>query len=184
MPTKLEQAQQYARDGQVRKAVDALWEVPLSDASSPDEVRALLDLAQTLHDRTDGRLKSDCEFQMHRAQEVLDGSKGAPEMQAPDPLLLARRAFELGLAWLEIESATDLVAGPQLAGLASGTPVPCQLDAIEAEGWKLENVQQLFIPTAVQSSPLRGAEFVMGGQPIDGQRSYVYVFRRAERGVV
>jgi hypothetical protein len=74
MSDRLKQAQEYLRAGQDKKAVGALWEVPLTDSSSAEEAHALLDLATALRDRTEGSLRSDCEFQIRRARQALEVS--------------------------------------------------------------------------------------------------------------
>ena len=54
------------------------------------------------------------------------------------------------------------------------------IDAVEAEGWRLEHVASMFRPTRVQTSVLRGAEVFMGGDVVDGEETYLYLFRRAD----
>jgi hypothetical protein len=71
MSSKLEQAQEYCRTGQDKKAVGALWEVPLTEDSSIADAQALLELATVLRDRNEGSLRRDCEYQIRRAQQAL-----------------------------------------------------------------------------------------------------------------
>ena len=53
------------------------------------------------------------------------------------------------------------------------------IDIVEAEGWRLESVVHRFIPARVQTSFLRGADF-LSGDPVQGDEKYLYLFRRVE----
>ena len=99
-------------------------------------------------------------------------------------MLLAREARAAGLTWLETRRGEDVVAAEMLAALADdpsagSAPPPSMIDAVEAEGWRLEHVAAMFRPTKVQTSLLRGAD-LLGGDVVDGEETYLYLFRRVD----
>ena len=158
------------------------------------EARAVLALATLLRDATEGRVRADCEEQIARAERLLTQAEQMSAKQRVDRreaelrgdhVALARWAREAGLTWLRITSAEDLVDAPMRTAMASeGTsasdPEPCALDAVEAEGWRLEHVTCLFRPTRIETSPLRGADLFLGGDVVDGEERYLYYFRRVD----
>jgi len=74
-----------------------------------------------------------------------------------------------------------VVVADTLAGAAGTLLSPSStIDAVEAEGWRLEHVACMFRPTKVQTSVLRGAEVFMGGDIIDGEETHIYLFRRVD----
>jgi len=84
--SELERAREYHAAGKYRKAVDVLWEVPLNDDSSPEEAKALLDLATALRNVTQGRLQRDCERHAERAEAFLASPSPAPyALPMPEP---------------------------------------------------------------------------------------------------
>lgn len=194
MSRELDKARELVQAGRLKQAVDALSEVAYERDAPPDEVRGLLELATAVRDRTDGTLRARCEDEMQRAQMRLDA---AAEQAAgdrvrelasdlrQDPGRLARWAREAGLTWLEVESAEDVAAATlrqavmTAAGYPGSAPKACLLDLVEAEGWRLESVTHRFVPTAVQTSIFRGAD-LLGGDPVQGQESYLYLFRRLD----
>jgi hypothetical protein len=195
MSNQLESAQEQYQAGQYKKAVATLWEVPLTDGGGLDEARELLKVASALRDATDGPLRADCEAQIQRAKEAIDRYESGladdrvQQLEAglkQDPAKLARWAKEAGLRWLQVETDTDAAAAVQTAAIAAAAtgrdepPQTCLIDAVEAEGWRLEHVQNVFRPTMLQTSPLRGAEFFMGGEVVEGQMRYFYLFRRVD----
>jgi hypothetical protein len=187
-------ALQKARDrfmaADYKKAVSLLWEVTPDDDMS---ARAVLDLTAAMHDRLTGSLRSQCESLASRATVAIESSATESTAErvaaltaefAKDPALLARRAAEAGLRWLKIQTEEDDLADSQKAAISawaggdqSGQPKPCLIDAVEAEGWTLEQTQDLFVPTAIQTSLLTGA--YMGGEPVSGRMCHVYLFRRS-----
>ena len=77
-------------------------------------------------------------------------------------------------------AGADTLAG-KTAGAAGTLLSPSStIDAVEAEGWRLEHVACMFRPTKVQTSVLRGAEVFMGGDIIDGEETHIYLFRRVD----
>lgn len=189
MSEALEKAQAEYSAGRYKRAVDTLWEVNFASDDGEAEARSLITLATHLRDSTQGSLRDECERHIARAEQYLAPSPVPPNL-APaeqilqeDPVALARRAREAGLTWLEIVRAEDVVASEMHVGLeastSGGTPEPALIDAVEAEGWRFEHLACLFRPIKVQSSPLRGADF-WGGEPVEGEERYLYLFRRVD----
>ncbi len=194
MSKQLEKAREQYRVGQFKKAADTLYGVSFGGDDGDAEARGVIELASLLRDATQGRLREECEDHIARAKRLLDGDVAAAataragELESEltkDPVRLARWAKETGLTWLEIESADDVVAADQKAAmLAAGAqqagPAPrCFIDAVEAEGWRLEHVAHSFRPTKVQTSVLRGAD-LLGGDVVQGDEKYLYLFRRVD----
>ncbi len=154
----------------------------------------MIALATQLRDATEGGLRHDCEEHIARAQRFLS-PEGATELRAhaeeraeklaqeqrEEAVRLAREARAAGLAWLEVHSRRDQVAGEMRAASSEGAASTAALiDTVEAEGWRLEHMSAFFRPTKVQTSPLRGADFFMGGDVVDGQEVRLCLFRRAD----
>ena len=194
MSRALQKANEQYQAGQYRKAVDTLVEVSFAGDEGEAEARGVLALATLLRDATEGRVRADCEEQIARAGRLLNYAEQAATQQhvdrrevdlRADPVALARWAREAGLTWLQMTSAEDLVAARMRSVMASESgsargAAPCVLEAVEAEGWRLEHVACLFRPTRVETSPLRGADLFMGGDVIGGDERYLYYFRRAD----
>jgi hypothetical protein len=190
----LEKARNRFQAGRYKQAVSMLPEVARTADPPAEEANGLLELAGALRDRTDGDLRTACEAQIRRAQKLLEtdeqrqAAQRAEQLQAElkqDPARLARWAHDAGLGWLELKSPESVVAvsvRKAMAAYAAGRPVapePCLIDIVEAEGWRLESVVHRFIPARVQTSFLRGADF-LSGDPVQGDEKYLYLFRRVE----
>jgi hypothetical protein len=194
MSRALQKANGQYHAGQYKKAVATLVEVSFAGDDGEAEARGVLALATLLRDATEGRVRADCEEQIARAERLLGGAQQASAKQhldrreaelRGDPVALARWAREVGLTWLQMTSAEDLVAARMRSVMASesgsaGGAASCVLEAVEAEGWRLEHVACLFRPTRVETSPLRGADLFMGGDVIGGEEHYLYYFRRVD----
>ena len=196
MSKALEKATEQYRAGQYKKAADTLWEVTFTGDDGDTEARGVLALAGQLRDVTQGGVRGECEEHIARAERLLNAGQRAAsdgrvsefeEELRQDPARLARWAREAGLTWLEIECAEDVVAAEMhaamaaaAAGQSSTPPAGCLIDAVEAEGWRLEHVSSLFRPTKVQTSAFRGAEVFMGGEVVEGEEKYLYLFRRED----
>jgi hypothetical protein len=194
MSTALEKATEQCQAGQYEKAVATLDKVGRGTATPVEEALGLRDLAAVLRDRTQGDLRERCEDHIRRANMVIsrrefrETTQRANELTAElrgDPVRLARWALEAGLTWLEVEWP-ESIAGRALESAivaASGgqeQPGLSLLDAVEAEGWRLEVVTHVFRPTKVQTSPLRGADWVAGGDAVEGDERFLYLFRRVD----
>jgi len=194
MPNELQKAQAQHQDGEHKRAVDTLWEVAFVGDHAEMDARGVIALATELKDVTQGGVRHDCDEHIARAQRFLE-LVGDPDARArkeeldrrrrEEPVLLAREARAAGLTWLEIRLGEDVVAAEMLTALADGSsadsaPQTSMIDAVEAEGWRLEHVAAMFRPTKVQTSVLRGAEFFMGGDVVDGEETYLYLFRRVD----
>jgi hypothetical protein len=190
----LEKATEQCQADEYEKAVATLERVGWGKDTPVEEARGLRDLAAVLRDRTQGDLRERCEEHIRRANMTISAherretTKRANELGSElrgDPVRLARWALEAGLTWLEVEWP-ESIAGRALQSAivaASGgrvQPSPSLLDAVEAEGWRLEVVTHAFRPTRVQTSPLRGADWVAGGDVVEGQESFLYLFRRVD----
>ena len=194
MSRALQKANEQYHAGQYKKAVATLVEVSFAGDDGDAEARGVLALATLLRDATEGRVRADCEEQIARAERLLTQAEQTSAKQRVDRreaelrgdhVALARWAREAGLTWLRITSAEDLVDARMRTAMASeGTsasgPEPCALDAVEAEGWRLEQVACLFRPTRIETSPLRGADLFLGGDVVDGEERYLYYFRRVD----
>ena len=193
MPNELEKAKAQYQAGEHKRAVDTLWEVTFVGDHAETDARQVIALATQLKDVTQGSVRHDCDEHIARAQRYLE-LVGDPEARArrqeldrrrsEEPVLLAREAWAAGLTWLEIRRGEDVVAGEMFTALAAGpsagsTPQPGMIDAVEAEGWRLEHVAAMFRPTKVQTSVLRGAD-LLGGDVVDGEEVYLYLFRRVD----
>ncbi len=194
MSTALEKATEQCQADQYEKAVATLDKVGRGTAAPIEEALGLRDLAAVLRDRTQGDLRERCEDHVRRANMIIsrrefrETTQRANELAAElrgDPVRLARWALEAGLTWLEVEWP-ESIAGRALQSAivaASGGRVqtsPSLLDAVEAEGWRLEVVTHAFRPTRVQTSPLRGADWVAGGDAVEGDERFLYLFRRVD----
>jgi hypothetical protein len=170
--------------------------VPFSDDRVLEDARELLRLATALRDQTDGRARRDCEENIQRAEDAISaierqyGDASVDELEAKlatDPVRLAHWAREAGLTWLRIDSAEDVVAAAQRAALSAtaagraAQPQPCLIEVVEAEGWHLEHVQTVYVPTKVQTSVWMGAD-LLGGDVVEGETRYTYLFRRVDPG--
>ena len=194
MTNELQKAQAQYQAGEHKRAVDTLWEVTFVGDHAEMDARQVMALATQLKDVTQGAARRDCDEHIARAQRFLEPA-GDPGTRArreeldrrrrEEPVLLAREARAAGLTWLEIRRGDDVVAAEMLTALAAdpsagSAPQPGMIDAVEAEGWRLEHVAAMFRPTKVQTSVLRGADFFMGGDVVDGVETYLYLFRRAD----
>jgi hypothetical protein len=190
MSKELEKAQAQYQAGQHKRAVDTLWEVTFVGDQAETDARGVIALATLLRDATQGSVRRDCEENIARAEGFLSPpGDPAPRAHAggqqgqlrEDAVRLAREAREAGLTWFELRRDEDIVAAETLAVLAAeaaaAAPPPSTIDAVEAEGWRLEHVACMFRPTRVQTSVLRGAEFFMGGEVVDGEETHIYLFR-------
>jgi hypothetical protein len=188
----LEKATEQYEAGRYEKAVVTLDKVGRGAATPVEEALGLRDLATVLRDHTQGDLRERSEDHMRRANMIISrresrettqrGNELAAELRRA-PVQLARWAFEAGLTWLELASPGS-IAGRELesaiAAAASGgqaKPDLALLDAVEAEGWRLETVTHAFRPTSIQTSPLRGADWVAGGDVVEGDERCLYLFR-------
>jgi len=193
MSKALEKATEQYKAGQLKKAVATLWETAFAGDGGATEARGVLALAVLLRDATDGGVRGECEQQISRAERFLRAEEQTAAEERvdrleaelrQDPVRLAHWARETGLTWLEVASAQDLVAAQMRTTMAldgHGAPPPgCIIDAVEAEGWRLESVVCVFKPTRLQTSPLRGADFFMGGDVVEGEEKFLYLFRRAD----
>jgi len=194
MPDSLQKAQAQYEAGQHKRAVDTLWEVIFVGDHAEIDARRVIALATQLKDVTQDGARRDCDEHIARAQRFLEPPTD-PETRAlweerdrrrrEEPVLLAREARAAGLTWLQIRRGEDVVAAEMAAALAgdpatAGAPQPGMIDAVEAEGWRLEHVAALFCPTKVQTSVLRGADFFMGGDAVDGEEVHLYLLRRVD----
>jgi hypothetical protein len=193
MPNELQKAQAQCQAGEHKRAVDTLWEVTFVGDHAESDARQVIALATQLKDVTQGGVRRDCDEHIARAQRFLELA-GDPDARArreeldrrrrEEPVLLAREARAAGLTWLEIRRGEDVVAAEMLAALADdpsagSAPSPSMIDAVEAQGWRLEHVAAMFRPTKVQTSVLRGAD-LLGGDVVDGEETYLYLFRRVD----
>jgi hypothetical protein len=194
MPKELDKAQAHYQAGEYKRAVDTLWEVPFDGMHAEADARGVVALASLLRDLTQGGVRRDCEEHITRAERFLDSSDDTDErirtralvrQVCDDAVREAREALAAGLGWFELRRTIDIVATELYAAGAvdalDPTPGPVStIDAVEAEGWRLEHVACMFRPTIVQTSVLRGAEYFMGGDLIDGEETHIYLFRRAD----
>jgi hypothetical protein len=190
---ELEKAQGQYEAGEYKRAVDTLWEVTFVGGQADLDARRMIELATQLKGETKGSAQRDCEEHVARAQRYLEIA-GGPEKQAgkrssavnrrDEWVRSAREARAAGLTWLELRSREDMVVAEMQVALAlngaEGVVQPGAIDAVEAEGWRLEHFATMFRPTKVQTSVLRGAEYFMGGEVVEGEESYLYLFRRAD----
>ncbi|GEM_PF-1065810 len=194
MPNSLQKAQAQYEAGEHKRAVDTLWDVTFVGDHAEIDARMVIALATQLKDVTQGGARRDCDEHIARAQGFLE-PPADPETRAlgeerdrrrrEEPVLLAREARAAGLIWLEIRRSEDVVAAEMAAALAddpaaASAALPGMIDAVEAEGWRLEHVVAMFRPTKVQTSVLRGAELFMGGDVVDGEEVHIYLFRRVD----
>ena len=194
MSKELDKAQAQYQAGEYKRAADTLWEVTFVGAQAEAEARGVIALASLLRDATQGGVRRDCEEHVARAERFLGSGGDSAELARAGELVRqlrddavreAREARAAGLGWFELRRGVDIVASEmssaQAADPAVTTPRPAStIDAVEAEGWHLEHVACMFRPTRVQTSVLRGAEYFMGGELVDGDEVYLYLFRRAD----
>lgn len=181
MSKALDKATQEFQAGRLKKAADTLWDVTFAGDDGDVEAQALLALATQLRDASDGSVRRDSEEHIARAERFLRAGESSPQRREAelrrDPVALARWAREAGLTWLTVDSEEDLVAAPMRAAAAAnaGAPPVCALDAVEAEGWRLESVTRAFQPVNnwVGGSPNTIAQGVFRVE-----EKYQYVFRR------
>jgi hypothetical protein len=193
MSKELERAEAQYRAGQNKRAVDTLWEVTFTGDHAETDAHGAITLATQLREVTKGSVRGDCDEHIARAERFLElagdpvaraRSEELERRRREEPALLAREALAAGLTWLEIRRSEDVVAAEMLAAMSADRSAarrpPGMIDAVEAEGWRLEHVACMFRPTKVQTSVLRGAEFFMGGDVVDGEETYLYLFRRVD----
>ena len=193
MSKALDKAREQQQAGQLKRAVATLWEVTFAGDDAEDEARGTIALATRLRDSTEGNLRTECEQHIARAESALrveeqtTAERRVDQYETEvreDPARLARWARDAGLTWLEIESSVDLIAAPMRAAMAakaegrSPDPPACAIDAVEAEGWHLEQVTRGFRPTRVLASPFGAADLISGGQEVEGEERCQYLFRR------
>jgi len=192
MSKALDKATQQFQARQYKKAADTLYEVSFAGDDGEAAARGVLSLATQLRDGTEGSVRAQCEEHIARAERLLSTEERVfaqtriDRLEADlrqDPVGLARWAREAGLTWLELASAEDFVAAHMRSAMdadgAGGTAAACVIDAVEAEGWRLEHVSSIFRPTRLQTSPLRGADLFMGGDVVEGTDVHLYLFRTA-----
>ena len=181
MSKALDRAAEQFQAGQLKKAVDTLWEVSFAGDEAEAEAQALLALAVQLRDATEGATRSDCEEHIARAERYLGAGESRPRAREAelrdDPSALARWAREVGLTWLTVDSTEDLIAAPLHAAVADAgsAPPPCVLDVVEAEGWRLECVTRAFQPL---NNGLFGSPNTIGQGFFRVEEKFQYVFRR------
>ena len=194
MSKELTKAQAQFQAGEFKRAVDTLWQVTFVGDQAEADASAVVALATLLREETQGGVRSDCEEHIARAEGFLGagtdpaaGARNVHRLQQSREyaVRLAREAHEAGLTWFELRRDEDVVVADTLAGKTAGAagnpPSPSStIDAVEAEGWRLEHVACMFRPTKVQTSVLRGAEVFMGGDVIDGEETHLYLFRRVD----
>lgn len=193
MGNEFDKAQAQFQEGAYKRAVDTLWEVTFFGDAAETDARRLISLATELKAVTKGGVQRDCDEHIMRAERYLEIAVD-PEAQTrrrssainrrEEWVRLAREAAAAGLGWLELRSNEDMVVAEMQVGLAlgdTGDPLrPGAIDAVEAEGWRLEHFAVMFRPTKVQTSVLRGAEYFMGGEIVEGDETYLYLFRWAD----
>ena len=194
MSGELKRAQAEYQAGEFKRAVDTLWEVTFIGDQAETEAREVVALATLLREETQGGVRRDCEEHIARAERFLGAGAdpGAPvrsgrqlQQLREEAVRLARETREAGLTWFELRRDEDVVIAEMLAGKTAGEPgglpaPPSTIDAVEAEGWRLEHVACMFRPIKVQTSVFRGAEVFMGGDVIDGEETHLYLFRRVD----
>jgi hypothetical protein len=190
---ELQKAQAQYQAGEYKQAVDTLWEVTFTGEQAEMDARRVVDLATQLKTQTKGGAQRDCDEHIARAERYLELA-GGPESQArkrnsavnrrEEWIRLAQDARAAGLTWLQLRSGEDMVVAEMQVAMAIGAEAsmvqPGAIDAVEAEGWRLEHVAAMYRPTMVQTSVLRGAEYFMGGQVIEGEEIHLYLFRSAD----
>jgi len=72
MSKELELARAQLAAGQFKKAANALWDVEQWARSDLAEARGLLEVASALRDKTDGRVKGECEQLVQDAQKYIE----------------------------------------------------------------------------------------------------------------
>jgi hypothetical protein len=191
MSKELDQAQAQYRAGDYKRAVDTLWEVTFLGMEAEADARSVVALATLLRDATQGGARRDCDEHIARAERFLASGDDADEraragelvrQSRDDAVREASKAAAAGLGWFELRRTVDIVATEAYSAApsdpSSATPRPMgTIDAVEAEGWRLEHVACMFRPTTVQTSVLRGAEYFMGGDLVDGEEIHIYLFR-------
>lgn len=189
MSRQLDKAREEYQAGDFKKAVRLLWELPIG----VDDPRDVMELATMVRGKAEGKVAAECdEFLRSHQRAVAEAEKNqaakrAQELETSlkaDPAALARWAVQAGLRWLEIESSEDVVAASLKAAMAAAggreqAPQPCMIDAVEAEGWRLEHVQHFFKPIKIQTTIFKGADLI-GGEPVEGEMTYFYLFRRVD----
>jgi hypothetical protein len=194
MSKELDRAQAQYRAGDYKRAVDTLWEVPFLGIQAEADAHSVVALASLLRNVTQGSARRDCDEHIERAERFLDSGTDDERARAgellrqlrDDAVREASKAAAAGLGWFELRRTVDIVATeaysiePAEQSAAAPRPVST-IDAVEAEGWRLEHVACMFRPTTVQTSVLRGAEYIMGGDLVDGEEIHIYLFRRSDR---
>jgi hypothetical protein len=132
----------------------------------------------------DPRMAPDVARSWLAEQQAAERSQDVRKAVLADPVGIARRAAEAGLPWLQIELPYDAMMAALAAALGLGEPPDHDkasvLESIEAQGWRLLQVEHVFRPTVVQSSMLRGATPFLGTEPVEGELQHFYLFRRAD----
>jgi hypothetical protein len=76
--SRFDRARELVAAEQYKKAVSALWEAENSAVADPDNARELLELASAVRDRTEGRLRGECETLIDDAQRYIRTQTGSP----------------------------------------------------------------------------------------------------------
>ena len=78
MSQELEKAKTQIAAGQYKKAVSTLWEAERWAQGDLTEARGLLEVATALRDKTDGRLKGDCDYFIKWAEKCIEKESAKP----------------------------------------------------------------------------------------------------------
>ena len=118
MSKELELAREQLAAGQFKKAANALWDVERWARSDLAEARGLLEVASALRDKTNGRIKGECEQLIGDAQKYIEREmKSTPRVS-------------LGM--------TRYLGGCQAFGSARNGRLSFAADAIFLESMKLD----------------------------------------------
>ena len=86
MSTMLDKARREFEAGKYKAAIESLYSAsPIALAGDPQDKRAILDLATTIHGQVDRRLQQDCD-------EIADSMRNALDREFEDPVVAELRA--------------------------------------------------------------------------------------------
>ncbi len=105
MSKQLDKAKEQIAAGQYKKAVSSLWEAETSARVDPGEAGELLEAASAIRDRTDGRIRAECETLIGDAKRFIEAARSEPVSAGS-----AGVAAPPGLAQATVEARSD-VAG-------------------------------------------------------------------------
>jgi hypothetical protein len=109
MSKNLEKAQQYAVEGQYKKAIESLWLMENGAQADLDEARGLLELASLLCTKTDRRLKGECDELIETANRFIAQQTATPmAVLTADSLAVVYGCKVLGGHGLPVQPATSL----------------------------------------------------------------------------